>query len=160
MNTPIRAGALRGLGDDDGLIPFFQIDYGMEYPSLFPFVRQNRSITLDMVPMGDLCTFHIIGSQILTEMTVDTLFRALAVEPQQMRRVLFAGGRPVFSTSVTLDEDSYQPFTEAREALGGYWLLVLLGCDATEVVVAPSGEIESISVSSRARYDNAKNTSH
>ena len=141
LGTPIRIGVLMESSGDGTKIPFFLIDFGKEYPSIEPLIARNGTMTLDIVPDGDHCTFHVTGDRMVSELTPELLNRALAAPPETRNQVLFGQGRPEFASSVTLSGESCEQFIEAFTAGGGFWLLVTLSHSGTRSVIAPDGEI-------------------
>jgi hypothetical protein len=151
-DTPIRIGAFMRHGEGV-FIPFFCIDFGQHTPSYRDFVVRNSVFTLDIVPaLGDEYTFHLTGDRRINVLTPKLLEEALGAPSERLNEVLFGGGRAEFASSVTLSSVSYDAFIDARDALSGDWMLIILSQDATELVIDGKGKVARITTAPRAMY--------
>lgn len=154
LDTVNRIGTFVACGEEDAkYIPFYLIDYGPTHPAVESVILRNRVISLDIIPEGANCTFHVTGSRTMSEVTPELISRALAAPDALRKEVLFGQGHPEFASSCTFSLESCKEFIQARNAFLGSWLLVILSEGGMQIAISPTGEIMNVQTCSRAELE-------
>jgi hypothetical protein len=97
--------------------------------------------------------FHISSDKVIVCLEGVHIARALEKDnPREMLAELARNGTPTFAISFGVQVGEERPFIHAREMLSGFWLLVLLTEDATEVLIDSENNIVSVNGKDRSLY--------
>ena len=152
QDTPVTVGVMQ---NGEIRAPVYIVDFGHECAPLHAMMLRYKNIALNIEPSSNGYIYYVTSDRVVSEITPDSLERALAVQPEQMLSELTSNGTPEFSSCVEVGGETDESFRGAREALGGYWILVVLAREATEIFLDVNNVVCDVSAASRDRYVSA-----
>ena len=152
MDTPVTVGVLAA---GDVHIAVYMVDFGEEYPPMDKILSRYKKLTLDIEPSANGATYCVTSDKVLAEITGKHFDLMPEKSLEEVFREAARTATPEFASSTHVSQVGHDNFQSARQNLNGFWVLVVLTSQATEVLLDASDIVVHVVQKARNAYRNA-----